>query len=101
MEIDWEYKLVGAALNFVFKTTIPQISLINAENEETHFRFVHKVAGNGLFVSKQISTPEELQDVFNGNFEQDIKGVRITGRQIFFQRNMKITFYEMPRNFLY
>jgi hypothetical protein len=97
VEIDWDYNLLGTLSNFLLKTGIPYVYLINTDNTEMRYRFVHKVAGNGLFVSKQVFDMEDLHSVFSGSFVQDISGIRISGSGIFYKRNVRVTFYAAPR----
>jgi len=100
MKIDWGggYHIFGRFVNFLFQTNRPYIELILNDGRKISHRFVHNVAKNGLFVSKYISDPGNLQNVFNGSITQDIVSVRIIAKNLFFKNNIGVSFYSTPRN---
>jgi len=96
MEIKWDFHLFGKLANFLFKTTYAYIELQSDDDSMTRYRFVHKTAANGLFVSKYVSNTHELKQVFDRDFIPDIAGVRVLGSSLFYKHKVKVKFYEIP-----
>jgi len=95
MEAEWNFTLLGRLADFLFKTTYAFIELQTADGYSEKYRFVHKVAANGLFVSKYVTNAAELRQVFDRDFTPDITGVRISGNSLFYKKDIKIKFYEI------
>jgi hypothetical protein len=98
MKVDWDYNLFGKFANFFFKTSFAYIELYLTDGSNRVYRFVHKTAGNGLFVSKYVSNTQELMQVFDKDFTPDITSVRILGRSLFYKRDVKVNFYKIKDN---
>jgi hypothetical protein len=92
MEVDWDFNFLGKLANFFFKTTYANVELHLTNGSKLEYRFVHKPALNGLFVSKHVSNTNELMQVFNKDFTPDITGIRILGRKLFYKKNIKVKF---------
>jgi len=98
MEVDWDFNFLGKLANFFFKTTYANIELYLTNGRKLGYRFVHKPALNGLFVSKYVSNTNELMQVFNKDFIPDITGIRISGTKLFYKKNINVKFYKIKVN---
>jgi hypothetical protein len=95
MEVDWGFNFFGKLASFLFKTTYANIELQLTNGSKQECNFVHKTAGNGLFVSKHVSNTQELMQIFDKDFTPDITGVRILGRSFFYKKNINVRFYRV------
>jgi len=98
MEVDWDFNFPGKLANFFFKTTYASIELHLTNGSKLGYRFIHKPALNGLFVSRHVSNTNELMRVFNKDFTPDITGIRILGKKLFYKKNINVKFYKIKVN---
>jgi len=103
MEVAYDFNFLGKLVNFFFKTNIFKNNNLNIEiyltdESKAKYRFIHKTAKNGLFVSKHVSNIQELTQVFEKDFTPNIKGVCILNRNIFYNKNINVKFKKTEFN---
>jgi len=81
-----EYSILGKISEIFFKP--PQIHVLI--DDQTSWRFIHKIAQNGILVSTSDNTKQGFPILMN-----DIHSLKFTTNPFFYNENIDIEFYEM------
>jgi hypothetical protein len=96
-KIYMDYNLLGKIAKLFYKPPRATIGL-TSDRTTIRSRFIFSTARNGIFLSQNINTINDLIDFFNGNLNKNIDSITIsTEYPAFYDKHIHVEFFEVPK----